>query len=149
MTNLVRRSYAEFSVLLPPDRFARMNANLAGVVAAGADGEVLGAYVGPTLVGTVTYLPAVPRAYAHVPPEWGVIRALAVDPTARGRGVGRELVAWCLARAGVEGVPTVGLHTASWMVAARALYEGYGFTLRREFDHLGAKFCVYGLDLTA
>jgi len=144
--SLVRRGYAEFEPHLEPDRWVRMKANLAGVVAAGAEGLLLGAVAGCELLGTVTYLPPGPRSYAHVPRDWAVIRVLAVDPAARGHGIGRLLVADCLQRAAGDGVPAVGLHTAEMMTAARTLYQSFGFTLRREFEHLGARFCIYGLD---
>lgn len=145
---LVRRGYAEFEPFLEPSRWQRMNANLAGVVAPGADGLLLVAWLAGALVGTVTYLPAVPRVYDYVPADWAVIRVLAVDPAHRGQGIGRALVSWCLQRAAADGVPAVGLHTAQMRTAARALYESFGFTLRREFEHLGAGFCIYGLELS-
>lgn len=145
--SVVRRGYAEFEPFLDPDRWVRMSGNLAAVVATGAEGLLLGSWSGGQLVGTVTYLPPGPRSYAHVPQDWAVIRVLAVDPAARGRGIGRHLVADCLARAAADGVPAVGLHTATMMTAARRLYEGFGFGVIRDFEHLGARFCIYGLDL--
>jgi len=147
--SLVRRAYAEFEPYLEPDRWIRMNTNLAGVVAPAAEGLLLVAVRNGELVGTVTYLPPGPRSYGYVPTEWAVIRVLAVDRAARGHGIGRRLVADCLHRATADGVPAVGLHTAAMMHAARALYQSAGFTPRREFEHLGARFCVYGRDLPA
>lgn len=146
---VVRGGYAEFQPFFPPTPWARMSAALAAVVAEGASGVLLVAAVDGQLVGTVTYLPAGPRAYDRVPEDWAVIRVLAVDPGWRAAGIARLLVRECLRRAAADGVPAVGLHTAQVMHAARALYESVGFTLRREFEHLDSVFCVYGLNLTA
>ena len=54
-------------------------------------------------------------------------RMLAVDPEWRNRGVGRMLVAACLARARNAGKRVATLHTVEEMVVARRMYECFGF----------------------
>jgi ribosomal protein S18 acetylase RimI-like enzyme len=68
------------------------------------------------------------------PLAWPVIRLLAVDPPTRRHGIGMLLAAACVDRARTMGVPTLGLHTAPFMVAARELYEGLGFERVSDFD---------------
>ncbi|MGH3813873.1 MAG: GNAT family N-acetyltransferase [Pseudonocardiaceae bacterium] len=140
---IVSAAYAEFEPWLTPQNWARMTSNIAKVVEPGAPGRLRVAQLGDQLAGTVTYLPPGPKDYQRVPPEWAVIRVLAVDPALRGRGVARALTADCLALARADHAPMVGLHTAEMMVAARALYESASFVRHREFTHLDLCFCIY------
>lgn len=57
-------------------------------------------------------------------------RMLAVQPAARGRGVGENLVSACVERARGEGLPRLVLSTGPEMLAAHRLYDRMGF--RRE-----------------
>jgi ribosomal protein S18 acetylase RimI-like enzyme len=144
---LVSAAYAEFEPWLTPANWVRMTGNIAKVVEPGAPGRLRIARLGDQLAGTVTYLPPGPKDYRRVPPEWAVIRVLAVDPALRGRGVARALTEDCLAMARADHAPAVGLHTAEMMVAARALYEGAGFVRHRDFTHLDLRFCIYMLQI--
>jgi GNAT superfamily N-acetyltransferase len=92
-------------------------------------GEVLAAEIDGRIVGTVTYFAdaneeGVKAAFA---PLTAGIRATAVDPDAQGKGIGRALVEACIERATAAGARAIALHTASFMVAAVAVYERTGF----------------------
>jgi ribosomal protein S18 acetylase RimI-like enzyme len=63
-----------------------------------------------------------------------MFRFLAVDPAARGRGVGQALLRACLERAQAAGKRRMALHTTGWMVTARAMYERAGFVREPEGD---------------
>ena len=65
---------------------------------------------------------------------------LAVDPGARRQGIGRALVAGFLAEAKARGAESAFLEVAEGNAAARALYEGQGFseTGRRRGYYRGA-----------
>jgi len=65
--------------------------------------------------------------------SWPEVRLVAVDPSARGRGVARALVDECVRRARATGASVLGLHTSRSMRAAMRLYERMGFI--RDPDH--------------
>jgi len=90
-----------------------------------ASGEVL---------GTVAFV--VPGStYAEVAREGeGEFRMLAVDPAARGRGIGEALVEACLERARKHGFAAVAISTVWDMRAAHRLYARMGFHRAPERD---------------
>ena len=96
--------------------------------ALGADGQgdVLAAVDGGQLVGTVMLLGWPAGQMARGPGE-AEIRALAVAPDARGRGIGAALVTAVIERAAQQGVRHLLLLTLPEMRAAHRLYAGAGF----------------------
>ena len=89
----------------------------------------------PPLLGCVTYVPGPESPWAELlEPGEAAIRMLAVDATARGRGVGTALAAACIARAREEGRAAVFLHSLAYMRAAQAIYARLGFIRRPDRD---------------
>jgi ribosomal protein S18 acetylase RimI-like enzyme len=89
------------------------------------DAFVLGAWE-PELVGTVGFVRQSGLKRRHQ----GMIWAMYVAPEARGRGLGRALMAEALARAAaLPGIEQVHLGVVTTNSAARSLYLSLGFTI--------------------
>jgi GNAT superfamily N-acetyltransferase len=99
------------------------------------------------IVGTITYFrdandegmgPPVPSGTAG-------IRAVAVEPSARGLGIGRDLGAAALELARRDGARSVVLHTWAVMTAAIAVYERLGFRRAPAYDAGSSAFFPTGI----
>ena len=117
----------------------------------GADGqaEVLAAVDGGQVVGTVT-LQGWPAGQMARGPGEAEVRALAVAPGARGRGVGAALVAAVIERAAGQGIRQLVLLTLPDMRAAHRLYSQAGFSRVPDRDwspRPGEVLLAYGLVL--
>ncbi|MFF3749622.1 GNAT family N-acetyltransferase [Streptomyces sp. NPDC002018] len=104
-----------------------------------------------TVLGGVTYVPA-GGPWADIAREGETeFRMLAVDPAARGRGVGEALVRACVTRAQhTEGCVRLVLSTQSVMLQAHRIYERLGFVRTPERDwepYPGLPLLTYTLHL--
>ncbi len=71
------------------------------------------------------------------------LRLLLVEPRARGRGLGKRLVAECIAFARAKGYRRLVLWTQANLAAARHIYRAAGFRLAKAYRHR-----EFGYDLT-
>jgi GNAT superfamily N-acetyltransferase len=143
---------AEFAPDDPDDPFttswARYLEEMADAAARAAQGVLLVAVEDGRVVGTVTlYLG--PGSMQWRPGD-AMFRLLAVDPAARGRGIGHALFQACLDRARAAGKRRMALHTTEWMGTARAMYERAGFKREPEgdLDLPGVTIIAYAADLS-
>jgi predicted N-acetyltransferase YhbS/quercetin dioxygenase-like cupin family protein len=126
-------AYQEYAATLPPAVFGRYLTDILDVESRAGTGEVLVAEHGGRVVGTVTFYPDAGQEGLGWPAGWAGLRALGVEPRARGLGIGQALLGACLERARAAGAPVICLHTAEFMTAAVAIYEATGF--RRDPAH--------------
>jgi len=114
------RAYAKaLPVDLAPQGFSQELASLPGVYAP-PGGELLLAKQGDHVLGCIAFKPL-------DPPRVAEIKRLFVRPQARGKGVGKALVAAILKTAQDRGYAEVKLDTLAQMKDAIALYTSFGF----------------------
>jgi ribosomal protein S18 acetylase RimI-like enzyme len=108
---------------------------LVDVAARAQAGEVLVAIGdGGAVLGGVTLVRPGSR-YAELSAEGEFeFRMLAVDPAAKGRGVGRALVRACIERAEAASAKAVVILVRDFAVRAQRLYEHFGFVRTPELD---------------
>lgn len=106
---------------------------------------------GDTVLGVVTICPP-GSPWREVSRDGeGEFRMLAVDPAARGRGVGAALLDLVLCRFRSDGAPAVVLSSLPVMTDAHRLYRRAGFTRLPERDFSpapGVSLLVFRKDLT-
>lgn len=99
-------------------------------------GRTFLAYLGPDVVGILTYLPVPDR------PDERHLVGMWVAPSARRAGVGQALLDAVQAAAVRDGARRLSLDVADGNDAARRLYERRGFRATGEREPLGADRCA-------
>jgi GNAT superfamily N-acetyltransferase len=131
-------AYQEYAAQLPPPFWEAYRANIVGTLADVKPAAQLVAEREGRIVGTVLLYPAGAvfpnRADGGAAARWPEVRLLAVDPAARGQGVGDALMRACMHRAWAEGSRALTLHTTPMMAAAMRLYTRMGFVHVPELD---------------
>lgn len=101
---------------------------------ASGEGRVLVAVDGAAFLGTVMLLPYRTDSEVAFSADEAEVRALAVDPAARGRGIARRLLNAVVDAAVDAGARRLVLCTQPRMHAAQRLYESEGFVRLPERD---------------
>ena len=139
-------AYRADGYLAPPSEYAQTLLMLGAVV----HGEILAGVADGQILGTVMLCPWPYEAEIAQAPGDAEIRALAVAPGARGRGIGRALLAAVLDLAADRGVRRLLLLTRPEMQAAQRLYLDAGFRRLPALDTPpvpGPVLLAYGLPL--
>ncbi|MGH2807892.1 MAG: GNAT family N-acetyltransferase [Actinomycetota bacterium] len=138
---VLRAAYVEYESAFPPENWTPYLADILDLEGRARESELLVAELDGAIVGCVSNFPPGSKASYPSdafsepwPDDWGAFRLLAVDPKARGYGVGRSLTIACIDRVRERGAPAIGLHTVAPMAVARAMYERMGFERAPEFD---------------
>jgi GNAT superfamily N-acetyltransferase len=116
------------------------------------DSEITVAVLNGQVVGSVTFaLPGSRWAELTDAPGEAEFRMLGVLPQAQGRGAGRALVQWCIARARHYNCQRLLLSSQPQMAAAHHLYKDLGFVRCPDLDFTpqpGVRLHAYVLELT-
>jgi GNAT superfamily N-acetyltransferase len=139
--SVLAAAYAQYESSFPNENWVRYLADVLDLEGRASASELLVAELQGKIAGCVSYFaPGSKTSYPspsfseHWPPEWAAFRLLAVDPAARGKGIGRRLTEVCVERARAEGAPALGLHTTDAMKVAREMYEKLGFERAPKYD---------------
>ena len=126
---LTLAAYGQYAAELPPPYWEAYRANILGTLADVTPAAQLVAERAGRVLGAVLLYPAgvVSRDGAASIVQWPEVRLLAVEPAARGQGVGDALMQACIQRARAVGAEALTLHTAPMMAAAMRLYARLGF----------------------
>lgn len=131
---LLEDANREYRDVLPTRVYYAYLRTLRDLVADEAARDLMVADLNGHILGTVAFHPDASRQSWGLPKDWAGIRALAVDPTARGRGIGRQLAEACVLRAWRIGAAVCCLHTSAFHGTARRLYGGMGFVRCPQYD---------------
>ena len=131
---LLLRANIEYRALVSAAVFEGYMHNLSKLTQGWADKDFLIAESDGRLLGAVAFYREASSIGFNLPQEWAGLRALAVDPEARGRGIGRQLTEACALRAWRIGRAAICLHNAAVQSAARKLYLSMGFARCPQYD---------------
>jgi GNAT superfamily N-acetyltransferase len=132
--DLLLRANRDYRKVLPTRIFESYVRDLRSLAAAWADKDFLIAESDGALLGAVAFYRDASCQGIGLPAEWAALRGLAVDPDARGRGIGRQLAEACVLRAWRMGRQFIALHSAEFQEVARKLYLTMGFQRCPQYD---------------
>lgn len=147
LRRIIAAAFQQYDAVLPAAIFDEYLADLLDVRPRLDTADVLVAERDGEPVGTVTFYADGGGLGMSWPAGWSVFRALAVEPERRARGAGHALVRACIERAAAAGANVIGLHTATFMTSAVALYERCGFGRDPSYDILPTAILDLDLDL--
>jgi len=126
--NLNRTAVAAFDQFRDQyEDWPAMLASLSRTSTLSASGEVIIAELQDKFAGAVAYFGPNSQKASFFDQRWPVIRMLVVDPSFRGKGIGRALSEECISRARRDGSPVIALHTSPIMSVALPMYLRMGF----------------------
>jgi ribosomal protein S18 acetylase RimI-like enzyme len=112
------------------------------LVALSPDDSIVGAVV---YIGDMMYYGSGGTATLEI--NAAGFRLLAVDPVARGQGIGRLLTEECIKKAREKKLNQVIIHTTKAMQLAWSMYENMGFKRSEDLDFMQEQLPVFGFRL--
>jgi ribosomal protein S18 acetylase RimI-like enzyme len=136
VVSVLEAANAEFEKIVPKPFYRAYLANVLDVSSRRAESQLLLAELGDPgrVVGSITLYPDAASEGWGWPAGWAGVRAVAVEPSARGLGIGRRLAETCIERSRAFKAPAVCLHTAWFMEDAIRMYESVGFRRVPDYD---------------
>ena len=130
------KGYCEYETYVSSEHWNVLKTSLLSDNDIKSNADIFVAEIDGNIVGSIVLFPASIQAYdwSEDVQEYPEIRMLSVNPDIRGKGIGRALVEHCLQVAKEQNNVQIGLHTASFMTKASALYESMGFSRVTELD---------------
>jgi GNAT superfamily N-acetyltransferase len=143
MREVLRAAYQQYAAAAPPEVFPVYLADVLDLDRHARLGQPLVAEVAGQVLAAATFYPDATAQGLAWPAGWASGRGLGVDPTGRGHGLARALLAECERRARTVGAPVFAFHTAGFMTRAVRLYDRLGYRRAPEFDvDMGAHYSV-------
>src|SRR5262245_16135565 len=96
---VIAAANAEYRPLVPADLYDEYFCSLRDLLTGRPGVRTAVAEQGQQIVGAVALIADGDKAVAEDDDRWASVRALAVDPVARRRGIGQRLVGWCIGEA--------------------------------------------------
>jgi len=134
VTDLLLRANRDYRKVLPTRLYDAYMRDLRALAADWTDKDFLIAESDGALLGVVAFYRDASLQDRDLPREWAGLRALAVDPESRDRGIGRQLTEACVLRAWRLGRQFLALHSAEFHEVARKLYLSMGFQRCPQYD---------------
>lgn len=134
--NIRLNSYSDYEVFVSKEHWSVLKNTLLSENDINSNSKIYVAEDENEIVGTVVLFPGEVKAYdwSDSVQSYPEIRMLAVEPSARKKGIARALMEHSLKVAKEEGNTEIGLHTATFMTKAASLYENMGFVRVPEKD---------------
>ena len=118
IASTLHRAFLEFEPLYTPEAFVATISSPGRIRLRLSEGPIWVALQGAVVIGTVSVAPKGDALY---------VRGMAVDPVARGSGIGRELMKRIEEYATERGFRRLYLSTTPFLIGAIRLYENCGF----------------------
>ncbi len=131
---VIAAANAEYRPLIPAKLYDEYFRSLRDLIAARPHVRTAVAEQGRQIVGAVALIADGDKTDVENPDRWASVRALAVHPATRRRGIGQRLVGWCIGEARQHEAPAICLHSGIFQTTAHRLYERLGFKRMPERD---------------
>src|SRR4029453_19190756 len=117
---LTQRAFEQYATIMSPTTWAGLSGAVESALASTEKAHRIVVEHDGAIIGSVLLFAPATDAYGGIAErvDWPEVRMLAVDPAARGLGVGQRLMDECLRRARADGARSIGLHTSISMAAA-------------------------------